>query len=173
MSAASFPPPWLPGPPREARWARCLYSRWMFGVSGLTALVLSGSCYMVERAEGSDPLLHLLMRVLLILGVSLLYIWLRSGLRVRLLLRDGEASPGEVVAARRVVGVNPNPLSLRYRFESKTDGMVEHRHWLPLGSPLAQQLLAGEQPDLVVLHDVDGRSRVVQASDFEDQEGRA
>ena len=100
-------------------------------------------------------------------GLVLMGFWLRGVLRLRVMLREGTLTQGETIQIKKVPGLNPPHLKLRYRLRDDAGHHHETTQFVRAGSALGQRLL--EQPEsLPVIHDhhEPGFSRAVVAEDF-------
>jgi hypothetical protein len=73
-------------------------------------------------------------------GSALLLLWLCSVLRLRRVLRDGDAAIAEPVEVRRVPFMIPTMLEVRFRFRDRSAQVREGRHWLRARSELGERL---------------------------------
>ncbi|MDP6929432.1 MAG: hypothetical protein QF412_07000 [Planctomycetota bacterium] len=94
----------------------------------------------------------LLLGLLLLPGLVLLGIWFRGALRLKLLLTEGSLAKADVTSAKLLHHVNPNQVSLRYRFTDRHGTQTEGGHWLLAFSALGKRLQAG-QSTVTVIHD--------------------
>jgi hypothetical protein len=150
----------IPEPPREPRWLPCLARRWVIGFLGCLLIALALCLWMALPTD-------LVVGTMLGPGLVLLGFWFRSVLRLRVMLREGSLVQAEILEARRVLGLNPPHLRLRYRLRGDAGHVHEHTQFVRVGSTLGKRLL--DQPATVaVIHDRNDQafSRAVDAEDF-------
>ena len=99
--------------------------------------------------------------------VALFLMWLRGVVRCRLVLREGTRAVAKITECRRLRGVNPPQLKVRYEFEDAARQLQTGSHWVGARSRLGKALDAGELRADVVYDENDPlHSRLVTARDF-------
>jgi len=158
----------IPEPPREPRWRPCLARRWVVGLVGFIlidlALILWASLAITDVALFRTDIV---VGALLGPGLVLMGFWFRGVLRLRVMLREGTLTSGETIEIKKMLGLNPPHLKLRYRLRDDGGHHHETTQYVRAGSALGKRLL--ERPaTLPVIHDrhEPGFSRAVGADDF-------
>ena len=158
----------IPEPPREPCWRPCLARRWVAGLVGFILVDLALTLWAAQAITKVAPLpTDIVVGALLGPGLVLMGFWLRGVLRLRVMLREGALTQGETLQIKKVPGLNPPHLKLRYRLRDDAGHHHETTQFVRAGSALGQRLL--EQPEsLPVIHDhhEPGFSRAVVAEDF-------
>jgi hypothetical protein len=158
----------IPEPPREPRWRTCLARRWGLALIGVILLDTGLTLWVMLSTTGLAPLsLQIVIGAVLGPGVVLLGLWLRGVLKLRVMLREGSLAQAKILQAKRVTGINPPHVKLRYRLPDDLGVHHEATQFVRAASVLGKFLL--QQPaSVLVVHDPHEPelSRAVCAADF-------
>ncbi|MEE2887166.1 MAG: hypothetical protein VX951_07015 [Planctomycetota bacterium] len=127
----------------------------------------------INRISGTDAMhlegeLSILSNTFLIVGLLCSALWLRSAIKMRVTLRDGDCVEAQIVELKELLFINPSQLRVRYRFRDNEGHEFVHSHWLRHSCKFAKGLLADKPRTVSVIHDrIDPRiSRAVTPGDF-------
>ena len=160
--------PSIPEPPREPRWRPCMARRWVIGLIGFIWIDLA-ICLCVARAlTGSGPPTEFVVGAVLGPGLVLLGFWFRGVLRLRVMLREGTLVEAETIEAKRILGLNPPHLRLRYRLRDDAGHPHQNTQFVRVRSALGRHLLEQQPATVWVIHDRHDPdfSRAVGPDDF-------
>lgn len=158
----------IPEPPREPRWRPCLARRWVVGLIGFLLIDMAICLWAAVTLTGAGPFpTKVVVGTMLGPGLVLFGFWYRGVLRLRVMLREGAPVEAETLEAKKVPGLNPPHLRLRYRLRDDAGHPHERTQFVRVGSTLGQHLLAQPATVLVIRDQHDPAcSRAVGPDDF-------
>ncbi len=127
----------------------------------------------INRISGTEalylsPLLSIIGRMALVLGLLGSVHWFRSVMTLRFALRDGRATEAQIIECNKRLWARPAKIRIRYRFQDEKGEEFVHSHWVRHTSEMAYHLLVNKPRSVTVIHDQTNPqvSRLVIPSDF-------